>query len=100
VAYDAASRPSFAAPIYGAPRVTAPLPADAPPLFVAVANDDARAAENCVALYQAWKAAGRSAELHVYGRGGHGFGLRQMGTTSDGWIEQFGAWLQMEGFAP
>jgi len=96
--YDAASRPSFAVPVYGAPPVTAPIPADAPPLFIAVANDDARAATHCVALYGAWKAAGRSAELHVYSRGGHGFGLRQQGTTSDRWIEQFADWLRVEGF--
>ena len=97
---DAGSRPSFAVPVYGAPPVTAPVPGGAPPLFIVVANDDARAAANCVALYSAWRAAGRSVELHVYARGGHGFGLKQQGTTSDRWIEQLGDWLSTEGFLP
>jgi acetyl esterase/lipase len=96
--YDEASRPSFAAPVYGAPPVTSPVPPDAPPLFIAVAHDDTRAADSCVALYRAWKTANRPAELHVYARGGHGFGLKQQGTTSDRWIDHFAAWLTAEGF--
>lgn len=96
--YDAASRPSFAAPIYGAPRGEIPVPADAPPLFIAVANDDGFAAMASVPLYSAWHAAGRSAELHVYAQGGHGFGMRAQGLPADHWIERFGEWLGAQGF--
>jgi len=43
--YDAQSRPNFAAPIYGALWEDIAVPADAPPLFMALANDDELAEE-------------------------------------------------------
>jgi acetyl esterase/lipase len=95
--YDADSRPSFAAPIYSAPREGVQVPVDAPPLFIAVADDDPFAASASVPLYSAWNAAGRSAELHIYSKGGHGFGMRQQGLPSDRWIDHFGDWLKVEG---
>jgi acetyl esterase/lipase len=98
--YDAASRPSFAAPIY-APWSPRPAPTDAPPLFLATAGDDALVdAGNSLALYEAWRAAGHPAELHVYARGGHGFALWRQGLPSDDWIERFWEWLEAEGFVP
>jgi acetyl esterase/lipase len=87
--YDAETRPSFAAPIYGLwnPR---PLPADVPPLFLAAATDDAMVeVEHSLALYSAWKSAGRPVELHLYSRGGHGFGMNRQGLPSDTWIDRF-----------
>ena len=45
----------------------------------------------------AWQKAGRSVELHLYAQGGHGFGIRQQGTTSDLWAEQFYAWMKAQG---
>lgn len=97
---DPAARPAFAAPIYGAPFDGAlAVPPDAPPLFVAVAADDGLMAGPCLRLFTAWREAGRPAELHAYARGGHGFGMRQMGLPSDGWITQFYAWLGAEGLA-
>ena len=95
--YDADSRPDFAAPIYSAPREDISVPADAPPLFIAVAHDDVFAASASVPLYSAWSAAGRSAELHIYSKGGHGFGMYKQGLPSDHWIDQFGDWLQVQG---
>ena len=97
--YDAESRPDFAAPIYAAPYESA-IPADAPPLFVALASDDDMAVRGSVPLYQAWREAGHPVELHVFARGGHGFGMRRKGLPSDRWIELFGAWLAGEGFGP
>jgi dienelactone hydrolase len=38
--HDAASRPDFAAPIYPAYRTATPVPGDAPPLFIVIADDD------------------------------------------------------------
>jgi acetyl esterase/lipase len=95
--YDADSRPDFAAPIYSAPRDTISVPADAPPLFIAVAHDDGFATSASVPLYSAWSAAGRSAELHIYSKGGHGFGMHKQGLPADHWIEHFGEWLQAQG---
>jgi acetyl esterase/lipase len=95
--YDADSRPDFAAPIYSSPYEDISVPADAPPLFIAVAHDDAFAASASVPLYSAWNAAGQSAELHIYSKGGHGFGMHKQGLPSDQWIERFGEWLQTLG---
>ncbi|HEX5499337.1 MAG TPA: alpha/beta hydrolase [Thermomicrobiales bacterium] len=98
--YDADSRPSFAAPIY-APWRARPAPADAPPLFLATAGDDALVdPQNSLALYVAWRAANRPAELHIYAKGGHGFALWPQGLPVDGWIDRFREWLRSEGFVP
>jgi acetyl esterase/lipase len=87
---DAASRPNFAAPIYGGATNGQTVAADAPPLFIAVASDDPVAAVSSAKLYLEWKAAGRSAELHIYSQGGHGFGMTKRGLPVDGWVERLG----------
>ncbi len=95
--HDVASRPSFVAPIYGALWEEITVPADAPPLFSALASNDQIAVEPCLRLYTAWHAAGRSAELHIYAQGGHGFGMWQQGLPVDSWIERFSDWLRAQG---
>jgi acetyl esterase/lipase len=98
--HDAQSRPDFAAPIYGALWEDITVPADAPPLFMALANDDddALVVEPGLALYSAWRTAGHPVELHIYAQGGHGFGMRKQGLPADRWIDQFGEWLAVQGF--
>jgi acetyl esterase/lipase len=94
------SRPAFVAPIYaGGMPTDAPVPADAPPMFIAAANDDQFGlAPLSVALYMKWSAAHKSAELHIYAKGGHGFGMRKQNLPTDHWIDQFADWLDLEGF--
>ena len=94
---DAASRPNFAAPIYGGNTNNVAVTADAPPLFIAVASDDPIASVSSAQLYLAWKAAGRNAELHIYAQGGHGFGMTKRGLPVDSWVERFGEWLAIQG---
>lgn len=99
--YAPESRPAFLAPIYeGAfsfDNLVVPL--DAPPIFIAAANDDSLGlAPQSVSLYQKWAAANKSAELHIYAKGGHGFGMRKQNLPTDHWIDQFAAWLQLQGF--
>ncbi len=94
---DLANQPNFAAFIYGGLWEEFPAPAKAPPLFIAAADDDAWSAPLCVRLYQLWKAGGHPAEMHIYTKGGHGFGLRQQGLPTDQWIERFGEWLHLQG---
>ncbi|MFN8443758.1 MAG: alpha/beta hydrolase [Caldilineaceae bacterium] len=96
--YDATSRPDFVGFIYGGLWTEFPAPADAPPLFIAVADDDGWSAPLCVRLYQRWKEGGHPAEMHVYAKGGHGFGLRKQGLPTDGWIERFGEWMALNGW--
>jgi acetyl esterase/lipase len=99
--YDRDSRPAFVAPIYAytTPLKLDTVPSDAPPMFVAAATDDQLGlAPASVALYSKWIAAKKPAELHMYAKGGHGFGTRKQGTASDAWIDAFDAWLSLQGF--
>ncbi|MEP6682356.1 MAG: SGNH/GDSL hydrolase family protein, partial [Parafilimonas sp.] len=50
-------------------------------------------------LYNHWTEAKHSAELHLYAKGGHGFGMRVQNIPTDNWIDRFGDWLQLQGFA-
>lgn len=93
---DATSRPDFAAMIYG-PMGARPVAADAPPLFLAIAADDPLFANGDFGLVGAWQQARRPVELHFYERGGHGFGMKQQGLSSDRWPEHFWSWLRMRG---
>jgi acetyl esterase/lipase len=99
--YSPAGRPAFAAPIYAAAGrlKDLPVPADAPPLFIAAATDDQLGlAPDSVALYEKWRTAQKSAELHMYARGGHGFGMRKQNLPSDHCIDRFADWLEPQGW--
>ena len=95
---DSAARPSFAAIVYGAPFCAMPaIPSKLPPVFLAWARDDAVALAPIVRFHDALVAAGIEPETHVYSAGGHGFGMKKQGTTSDHWIEEFYWWLESQG---
>ncbi|MDQ5837224.1 MAG: alpha/beta hydrolase [Acidobacteriota bacterium] len=95
---DAGARPNFAAMIYGGPFGRMPaIPAQLPPMFLAWAQDDAVALAPVVRFYGALKAAGHKPETHIFSAGGHGFGMRKQGTTSDHWIDSFYYWLEAQG---
>lgn len=95
---DAAARPSFAAMIYGAPFGVMPaIPAQLPPMFLAWAQDDAVALKPVVKFYDALMAAGHKPEAHIFSTGGHGFGMRKQGTSSDHWVDVFYGWLETQG---
>jgi acetyl esterase/lipase len=99
--YTSESRPAFVAPIYaGARRFSdATVPADAPPMFITAATDDTLGlAPDSVALYQKWYAAQKPVELHMYEKGGHGFGMRKQNLPSDHWIDRFADWLDLNGW--
>ena len=93
--YDAATRPDFIGVIYGA-MPQKPVPADAPPAFIALAADDPLLGHASIPIFDAWRDAGKSAELHVYAHGGHGFGMRKVGTSAEHWIEDYYNWLIAE----
>jgi acetyl esterase/lipase len=69
---DVASRPDLIAPMYGGIPDDTPVPAKAPPAFFAAATDDGLSAYS-VDAYDAWRARGIPAELHLFENGGHGF---------------------------
>jgi acetyl esterase/lipase len=95
---DASARPDFAAMIYGAPFGVMPaIPAKLPPMFLAWAQDDPIALNPIVKFYGALTSAGHKPEVHIYSHGGHGFGMRKQGTSSDHWIDDFYYWLEAQG---
>jgi len=99
--YTPEGRPVFAAPIYAAATrfKDAPVPADAPPMFIAAATDDNLGlAPDSVLLYKKWLDAKKPAELHMYAKGGHGFGMRKQNFPTDYWIDRFAEWLDLQGF--
>ncbi len=97
------SRPNFVAPIYayGGAIIGNEVPKPKTPIFIAAASDDQLGlAPHSVAIYTQWLAAKQPAELHIYEKGGHGFGMAKHHITTDTWIERFGEWLQQQGFMP
>jgi acetyl esterase/lipase len=93
---DTANRPDFIAPIYG-PLNARPIAPDAPPLFTAMAMDDPFFGRSDLGLIAGYQAAHRPIEVHLYEAGGHGFGMRKQGKSSDLWIEEFHAWMKGRG---
>ena len=99
--YAPEGRPAFVAPIYAAARIPkdVPVPADAPPMFIAAATDDQLGlAPDSIALYSRWTEAHKSAELHMYAKGGHGFGMHKNNIPTDHWVESFSDWLALQGW--
>jgi len=96
------SRPDFA--VLGYPGIRADsltVPKNTPPTFFVVAADDSPATA-VAAYFSKLKAQGIPAEVHIYAKGGHGFGMT--GRTSafrdlpvSHWPEQFQAWLADRG---
>jgi acetyl esterase/lipase len=70
-----------------------------PPAFLVHAGDDgAVKVQNSLYFYEALHRNGVSAtELHVYPKGGHGFGMNNP-TTKDRWMERLQNWLDANGW--
>lgn len=90
------AKPAFIGNIYG-PLGAVEVPADAPPLFAAIAADDPLFGFN-VGLIENWRKAKRPVEFHYYEQGGHGFGMYPKETTSTGWFDAYVKWLGMHGY--
>ncbi|MGO4920679.1 alpha/beta hydrolase [Maribacter spongiicola] len=98
--YTKATRPDFIVPVY--PWMTVigeyKIPEDAPPMLVICASDDPLGlARPSTILYTDWVTSGKNAGMHMYSKGGHGFGMKKQQLASDNWIEQFYAWALTEG---
>jgi len=64
-----------------------------PPTFLIHASDDATVpVENSVRFYQACVKNKVPVEMHLYPKGGHGFGMYNK-TTDDNWMERLRNWL-------
>lgn len=97
--YTDSNRPDFVVPVYAWTDVFASqeVPDDAPPMLVVCASDDSlNLAPASVKLYSQWLAKGKVVGLHMYAKGGHGFGMRKLNLPSDSWIERFYDWAVAE----
>ena len=90
-------QPNFAGVIYGGWLRGSEVPQNAPPLFILCAADDFIAAGS-PELFKAWREAKIPAELHIYSKGGHGFGMDKKDLPVDGWIDRFYEWLEVTTF--
>lgn len=105
---DAAScRPDFTILIYPGGLVdpkqnnalkpeVVPVKESTPPTFIVMTEVDR--VENAVAYYQGLKAAGISAEMHLYPTGAHGYGLRRTKDDVTTWPDRVADWLRTGGW--
>jgi acetyl esterase/lipase len=94
------NRPDFVAPLYPYVKniLKLTVPDDAPPMFIAGATDDQIGFNiDCIELYKEWVVSKHSAELHIYSKGGHGFGMNKQGLPSDTWVDRLADWLDVQG---
>jgi len=85
--------PDFLVSLYGPSLQDVTVPAHAPPLFVAVGSTHFNVTNGCLALFAAWKAAGKPAEIHVYDQVSAGFGMTKRGLPVDSWTDRLLEWL-------
>lgn len=74
------------------------VPADAPPAFFLVAHDDKSNPVEAARLYLEYKRRDLPAELHVFTKGGHGFGMRRAGNPINDWPQRCAEWMRSMGF--
>jgi len=75
-------------------QVTAQTP---PTFLVHASDDDVVKSENSIVFYQALLRHKVPAELHIYQKGSHGFGLHNS-TTTDSWFDRCSNWLRSNGW--
>jgi acetyl esterase/lipase len=70
-----------------------------PPTFLAHTDDDRSSSLGAVYFYAGLKRYKIPSELHVYGNGGHGYGLRKIeGSQISSWPDHAGHWLGARGY--
>jgi len=99
-------RPDFMCPIYAAylgegykddvaelgPLVR--ITAKTPPTFLAVTADDKMRGAQAALLFVELKKAGVPTELHVYTKGGHGYGIRESENPASTWNRRLAEWMR------
>jgi acetyl esterase/lipase len=95
------SKPNFIVQIYPGPLfVPDVVPADAPPAFMAAADDDPCCAVPIVSLLQKYREAKVPVEVHIFTKGGHGFnmGNRSKLKSIHSWPDRLADWLYDNGY--
>lgn len=92
--------PDFLVSLYGPALQDVDVPAHAPPLFIAVGATHFNVTNGCLALFGAWKAAGKPAEIHVYDQVSAGFGMSSRGLPVDSWTDRLLDWMVARKIVP
>ena len=99
---DTSTIPNFAASIYGGPSDAVlgyKIPEQKLPLFICAADDDQlKLAPKSILLYTKWHDAKQPVELHIYEKGGHGFGMGKQDSPVDNWSNVYLDWLKFHKF--
>lgn len=75
------------------------VPKNCPPTFLVHTDDDRSSSLGAVLFYAGLKKHGIPAELHVYGNGGHGYGLRPVAKSQiSSWSDHAAHWLGTRGY--
>jgi len=85
--------PDFLVSLYGPSLMDVTVRPDTPPLFIAVGATHFNVTNGCLALFAAWKAGGRPAEIHVYDGVSAGFGMSKRGLPVDAWTDRLHEWF-------
>jgi acetyl esterase/lipase len=85
----------FLISVYGPSLQDVNVPADAPPLFIAVGSSHFNVTNGCLALFAEWKKAGKPAEIHVYDKVTGGFAMSKHGLPVDTWPDRMLDWMQL-----
>jgi acetyl esterase/lipase len=95
IAENPAERPNYAGVIYGGPLggEFPKIPANTPPAFLAVAEDDPIAGAAEIKFFDALREVKAMPELHMYRSGQHGFSMMLRNGTSDHWIDELYWWM-------
>lgn len=73
---------------------------DAPPLCLIHAHDDPLSSAGSALLYLEYKKLGLPCELHIYGQGGHAFGMKKLGNPVNSWPDRVADWMKAMGWLP
>ena len=95
--YQGNSRPDFQILMYPGGNLNAiSFGKDAPPAFLLVADDDPTPSVGVMSLYQSLKKAGVPSEVHIYEKGGHGFGVKPNTKSLVGqtWLDRLADWMR------
>ncbi|MDI1314321.1 alpha/beta hydrolase fold domain-containing protein [Prosthecobacter sp.] len=75
------------------------VPKDAPPMFLACAHDDGQNPIAATVLYLEYKKLGIPCELHLFAKGGHGFGMRDNKQPINAWPKRCAEWMEAMRFS-
>ncbi len=103
--------PNFSIPVYPAYLVASKddtfhlkpeikVTEKSPPMCLVHAGDDKgmTSASGSALLYLEYKKLNLPAELHIYAKGGHGFGMRKSGLPTADWLVRVGEWMGSMGW--